>query len=123
LAGLIANLTSEKRRLGDILASTRVVYVPADYRVATPSDAGRRVAWLAMFLCLLTLGGIYFLDIHLLPYLAQRASASLGIPIGFRVLVAFLNFFLDYGLFLAPIFFCPFLAVAVLITDLKRVGA
>lgn len=122
-AGLIANLTSQRRRLGDILASTRVVHVPADFRAATPLVASRRAAWLAMFLYLIALGGIYLLSIHLLPFLAQRASAGLGIPIGFRVLVAFVLFFSRYGFLLAPLLFCPFLAVAVLFTDPKRGGA
>jgi uncharacterized RDD family membrane protein YckC len=121
-AGLIANLTSQRRRLGDILASTRVIQVPADFRAATPLVASRRAAWLAMVLYLLTLGGIYLLSIHLLPFLAQRVRAGLGIPIGFRVLVSFVLFFTRYGVFLAPLFFCPFLAVAGLITDLKRGG-
>jgi uncharacterized RDD family membrane protein YckC len=122
-AGLIANLTSQRRRLGDILASTRVVHVPADFRAATPLVSSRRAAGLAMFLYLLALGGIYLLSIHLLPFLTQRVSAGLGIPIGFRVLGGFVLFFSRYGFFLAPLLFCPFLAVAVLFTDPKQGGA
>jgi uncharacterized RDD family membrane protein YckC len=119
-AGLVALFTSQRTRLGDILAKTRVVHAPAGSPRFIPLAESRRTVLLALPLYLVALVAVYALGVTLPSLLLRWADASRGIPIGLRLLLTVLNFFSSYGLFLAPLLFSPFLAFGTLVSTHKR---
>jgi uncharacterized RDD family membrane protein YckC len=117
-AGISVLLSQTRTRIGDKIADTRVICVSPTEPRTLPTPGGLRVILLALPAFLLFLSGLCFLP-HIL---LQKAQAGLPLSLSFRILVSALFFLSRYGVFMAPVFFSPFLAVAIYAVSRKKGG-